>query len=124
MQRADITPDGAGAPRPMHASNAIMIARDQAQHIITNKLVLEGVHAVDATNMQPDAGEQRFPARDGVRADHRVRGLELVADVQRRPARRHDVVAAGLARGLEDRLCARRRQRLEELLERRRNSVV
>lgn len=58
--------------------------------------------------MNPDAREERFPARDRVRADHGVRGRELEVLVQRTAAGAHDGVVACFAGGLEDGLRAGR----------------
>lgn len=83
-----------------------MIPRNQPQHIIPNHLILVIVHVVDPAHVDPHACEERLPARDGVRADHGVRGGELEVFVQGTAARAHDGVVACFTGGFEDRLGA------------------
>ena len=112
MESADITPDSTGAPVPVHAGNAVVVAGDEAQDVLADEVVLVGSDVVDAADVQADTGEEGLPSGDGVGADDRVRGRELVVDVERGTARRHDVVTAVLAGRLEDGLLALGRQTL------------
>ena len=83
----------------MHACHAVVVAREEAQAVLADELVLISRDAVNAADVQPDAGEQRLPPCDRVGAHDGVAGAELEANVERGAARRHDLVAARLAGG-------------------------
>lgn len=68
MQRARIAPDSARLPRPVHASDAVVIARDESHDVVPNHGVLICVDIVDPRNVEPNAREQALPPRDGMRA--------------------------------------------------------
>ncbi len=51
MQRARIAPDRARLPGPVHASHAVVVARDQPHHVLADHRVLVRGHAVDARDV-------------------------------------------------------------------------
>lgn len=102
MQRTLIAPNRARLLRPVHAGDAVVVARDEPHHVVPDHRVLVVVDVVDAGDVDADAGEQRLPTCDWVRSDHGMDGSELEVFVQRRASGRHDLVAAGLAGGFED----------------------
>jgi len=124
VQGTRVTPDSARLPRPVHAGDAVVVARDEAHDVLADHSVLVGVDAVDTRDVQTDSREHAPPPRHGVRPYDRVRGRELVVLVQGRPARRCDVVTPCLAGGFEDGLRACRCEGLEVRAEGGRYSVV
>jgi len=88
----------------MHPRNAIVIPRNQPQHVLANHLVLVRVHVVNPGNMDPHAGKHGLPPRHPVRADNGVVRRKGVAAVEGRPAGRHDFVVSCGGGGAEDRL--------------------
>lgn len=104
MQCAWVAPDSTRLPRPVHASDAVVIAGDESHDVVLNHGVLVCVDVVDPRDVEPDAREQALPPCDGVRAHDGVRRREFVVLVQWRASGRRHVVAAGLAGGFENRL--------------------
>ncbi len=124
MQSTRIAPNRTRLLGPVHSRNAVVVPRDQPEHIIANDLVLIRVHVVDPTDVQPNASEERFPPCDRVRADNRVHGGEVQIDIQRRTTRRHDFVPSRFSGGLEHGLGTGCGQSLEEGLHGWREAVV
>ena len=58
-----------------------MIERDEPHDVVADHLLLVVVQAIDARDVQADAGEDGFPTCLAIRADHGVRRREFVADV-------------------------------------------
>ena len=124
MQGTLIAPDSTGALGPVHPRNAVVVPGYQTHHVIPDQLVLVRGYSIDSANMQADTRKDRLPARDGMRANDWVGGAELVIHIQGGAPRRHDVVPAGLAGGLEHGLGTSCGQRLEEGAEGRRKPVI
>ena len=124
MERAHVTPDGAGLFGPVHTGNAVVIAGHETKDVVADELVLVVIYVVDARNVEANAREDRLPARDRVRPHYRVGRGEFKILVQRRSARRHHLIPSRRARRFEYGLRARRSQRLHVRPERRGHPVV
>lgn len=65
----------------MHPGYAVMVPRDESEHIISDNLVLVGVNAVDTSDVEANTCEEGFPARNRVRPNDRVGWAKLVVYV-------------------------------------------
>ena len=70
---------------PPQPNLQIMVIRNQINKPLQSMLALRLRQPIDLLHVVAD-GEDGFPARDGIGADHRVDGLEFGADVLGRAA--------------------------------------
>lgn len=109
---------------PAQADLQVVVLDDEADEPVEEVARLVVAEPVDALHVVAH-GEDGPPPRHRVRADHRVHGLEHVADVLGRAAlRRVQGEPVGVGRVLEARLRVVRRQRVQEAPERLGDAVV
>lgn len=113
MKRASVAPDRTTLLRPLPARHTVVIPCDKTHDIVSNHLILVRIDIVDLADVNPDGSIDRLPARHWMCADHGVNWGEGVSDVERRAARRHDLVATSCRSGFKHGLCAGCREGLE-----------
>jgi hypothetical protein len=124
MQSARITPNRNSLPGPVHPRDAVMVSGNEPHHIVSDHLVLVGIHVIDPRHMETNSRKNRFPARHGMRSNDWMRWRKLVSHVQGRATRGRDIVPTSLGGTSEDGLGACRRQRLQVAAEGRRHAII